>query len=115
MLDIGWQEFILVAFVLLIVVGPKDLPKVLRTITSFIRKLKSMASDFHRGVDDLANESEISNLRNQVSTLTDNKLISSEMDEFKDLQNPDKLDVKSLKEDINNIKNISLSKNNKDT
>ena len=91
MLDIGWQEFILVAFVLLIVVGPKDLPKVLRTITSFIRKLKSMASDFHRGVDDLANESEISNLRNQVSTLTDNKLISSEMDEFKDLQNPDKL------------------------
>jgi hypothetical protein len=74
-----------------------------------------MASDFHRGVDDLANESEISNLRNQVSTLTDNKLISSEMDEFKDLQNPDKLDVKSLKEDINNIKNISLSKNNKDT
>lgn len=115
MLDIGWQEFLLVAFVLLIVVGPKDLPKVLRTITSFIRKLKSMASDFHRGVDDLANESEISNLRNQVSTLTDNKLISSEMDEFKDLQNSDKLDVKSLKEDISNIKNISLSKNNKDT
>ena len=115
MLDIGWQGFILVAFVLLIVVGPKDLPKVLRTITSFIRKLKSMASDFHRGVDDLANESEISNLRNQVSTLTDNKLISSEMDEFKDLQNSDKLDVKSLKEDISNIKNISLSKNNKDT
>lgn len=115
MLDIGWQEFLLVAFVLLIVVGPKDLPKVLRTITSFIRKLKSMASDFHRGVDDLANESEISNLRNQVSTLTDNKLISSEMDEFKDLQNSDKLDVKSLKEDISNIKDISLSKNNKDT
>ena len=115
MLDIGWQEFLLVAFILLIVVGPKDLPKVLRTITSFIRKLKSMASDFHRGVDDLANESEISNLRNQVSTLTDNKLISSEMDEFKDLQNPDKLDVKSLKEDIGNIKDISLSKNNKDT
>ncbi|MDB9772225.1 Sec-independent protein translocase protein TatB [Alphaproteobacteria bacterium] len=115
MLDIGWQEFILVAFVLLIVVGPKDLPKVLRTITSFIRKLKSMASDFHRGVDDLANESEISNLRNQVSTLTDNKLISSEMDKFKDLQNSDKLDVKSLKEDISNIKDISLSKNNKDT
>lgn len=115
MLDIGWQEFILVAFVLLIVVGPKDLPKVLRTITSFIRKLKSMASDFHRGVDDLANESEISNLRNQVSTLTDNKLISSEMDEFKDMQNSDKLDVKSLKEDISNIKDISLSKNNKDT
>jgi hypothetical protein len=50
-----------------------------------------------------------------VSTLTDKKLIRSEMDEFKDLQNSDKLDVKSLKEDISNIKDISLSKNNKDT
>ena len=46
-----------------IVVGPKDLPKVLRSITSFIRKLKIMASQFHSGIDDLANEAEISDLR----------------------------------------------------
>ena len=39
MLDLGFQEFILIAFVLLIVVGPKDLPKVLRSITGFVRKI----------------------------------------------------------------------------
>ena len=60
MLDIGFPEFLLISFVLLIVVGPKDLPKVLRSITSFIRKIKSMASQFHSGIDDLANEAEIS-------------------------------------------------------
>ena len=66
MLDIGWQEFTLVAFILLIIVGPKDLPKVLRSITSFIRKIKSMASQFHSGIDDLANEAEISDLRKEM-------------------------------------------------
>ena len=40
MLDIGWQEFILVGFVLLIVVGPKDLPRVLKTIVNSVRKDK---------------------------------------------------------------------------
>ena len=38
MLDIGFPEFLLISFVLLIVVGPKDLPKVLRSVSSFIRK-----------------------------------------------------------------------------
>ena len=66
MLDIGFPEFLLISFVLLIVVGPKDLPKVLRSITSFLRKIKSMASQFHSGIDDLANEAEISDLRNQI-------------------------------------------------
>ena len=40
MLDIGWQEFTLVAFILLIIVGPKDLPKVLKSIFKFIDKIK---------------------------------------------------------------------------
>ena len=51
MLDIGFPEFLLISFVLLIVVGPKDLPKVLRSIKSFITKIKSMASQFHSGID----------------------------------------------------------------
>ena len=71
MLDIGFPEFLLISFVLLIVVGPKDLPKVLRSISSFVRKIKSMATQFHSGIDDLANEAEISDLRNQVQNLDD--------------------------------------------
>ena len=69
MLDIGFPEFLLISFVLLIVVGPKDLPKVLRSIKSFISKIKSMASQFHSGIDDLANEAEISDLRKEVNKI----------------------------------------------
>ena len=115
MLDLGFQEFILIAFVLLIVVGPKDLPKVLRSITGLVRKIKSMASDFHSGIDDLANEAEISDLRKEVSNINDKKLISAEIEDLKGFQNIDDLDMGSLKKDVNEIKNINLSDSKRKT
>ena len=108
MLDIGFPEFLLISFVLLIVVGPKDLPKVLRSITTFVRKTKSMASQFHSGIDDLANESEISDLRKEVSKIENNSIIDNEISNIKNLQND--INVKSLKEDVNNIKNSENKK-----
>ena len=103
MLDIGFPEFLLISFVLLIVVGPKDLPKVLRSITTFIRKIKTMASQFHSGIDDLANESEISDLRKEVSKIKNNPILDSEINEIKDFKN--EINVKSLKDNVNEIKN----------
>ena len=108
MLDIGFPEFLLISFVLLIVVGPKDLPKVLRSITTFIRKIKLMASQFHSGIDDLANESEISDLRKEVSKIDDNSIIDSELNDIKNLKN--EINVNSLKEDVNDIRNSENKK-----
>jgi len=108
MLDIGFPEFLLISFVLLIVVGPKDLPNVLRSITTFIRKIKTMASQFHSGIDDLANESEISDLRKEVSKIEDNSIIETEMNDIKALKND--INVKSLKKDVNDIKNSQNKK-----
>ena len=48
MFDFGWQEFLVIAFVLVLVVGPKDLPKVLKTVTKYIRNMRQMASEFHK-------------------------------------------------------------------
>ncbi len=110
MLDIGFPEFLLISFVLLIVVGPKDLPKVLRSISSFVRKIKSMATQFHSGIDDLANEAEISDLRNQVQKLDDKSIMNSEIDELKSFE--DDLNINSLKKDINEIKNSNNKKKN---
>lgn len=105
MLDIGFPEFLLISFVLLIVVGPKDLPKVLRSITSFIRKIKSMASQFHSGIDDLANEAEISDLRKEVNKIDKKSLIEDHVGEIKDIDND--LNIKSIKNDVDNIKNAN--------
>lgn len=105
MLDIGFPEFLLISFVLLIVVGPRDLPKVLRSVSSFIKKIKSMASQFHSGIDDLANEAEISDLRNQVKKLDDRSIMDSEIQDLKNFE--DDLDINSIKKDVNEIKNSS--------
>ena len=111
MLDIGFPEFLLISFVLLIVVGPKDLPKVLRSITSFIRKIKSMASQFHSGIDDLANEAEISDLRKEVNKIDKKSLIDDHVGEIKELE--DDVNIKSIKNDVDNIKNTNSAKTNK--
>ena len=113
MLDIGFPEFLLISFVLLIVVGPKDLPKVLRSITSFLRKIKSMASQFHSGIDDLANEAEISDLRKEVNEIDKNSLIEDHVGEIKELE--DDVNIKSIKNDVDDIKNANNEKIDKNS
>ena len=46
MLDVGWTEILVIAIVLIIVVGPKDLPQMLRTFGRIVTKMRGMASDF---------------------------------------------------------------------
>ena len=111
MLDIGFPEFLLISFVLLIVVGPKDLPKVLRSITSFVRKIKSMASQFHSGIDDLANEAEISDLRKEVNKIDKKSLIDDHLGEIKELE--DDVDIKSIKNDVDDMKIANNAKKDK--
>jgi len=108
MLDIGFPEFLLISFVLLIVVGPKDLPKVLRSITLFIKKIKTMASQFHSGIDDLANEAEISDLRKEVNKIDKKSLIDDHVGEIREVE--DDINIKSIKNDVNNIKNVHMKK-----
>ena len=67
MLDIGGWEFLIVAFVLLMVVGPKELPKMLRGFTRAMRQVRSMASEFTRGMEDLATDSELGDLKNTIA------------------------------------------------
>ena len=94
MLDIGWQEFTLVAFILLIIVGPKDLPKVLKSIFKFIDKIKNYAYDFKSSVNDMNDELELSELRNDVLEIKKNntlvetkKTIVEAENEFNNLKN----------------------------
>lgn len=58
MLDIGAMELFVVAVLALVVVGPKELPKLLRTVGGFVRKMREMAAEFRAGVEDLAAEVE---------------------------------------------------------
>ncbi|MBI4185201.1 MAG: twin-arginine translocase subunit TatB [Proteobacteria bacterium] len=66
MFDVAWSEMAVVALVAIIVLGPKELPRVLRTVGQGVRKLQDMARDFQRSLDDMAREAEIEELEREV-------------------------------------------------
>ncbi len=60
---------LLLAVLTVLVVGPKDLPKVMRGIGNFIRKIRGMAGDFMDGVDDLARENDLEEVTRQIKNV----------------------------------------------
>ena len=69
MFDIAWTEMLMLAVLTVLVVGPKDLPKVMRGIGNFIRKIRGMAGDFMDGVDDLARENDLADVTKQLKNI----------------------------------------------
>lgn len=67
MFDIGWQELFIVAVIGLLVIGPKELPRTLKTITGALRKVRSMASDFQSGIDDVVREADLEDIKKSVT------------------------------------------------
>lgn len=66
MLEIGWSELLVIAIVLIVVVGPKDLPRMLRTFGRFSKQMRSMAGDFRRQFDDALREAELDDVRSTI-------------------------------------------------
>lgn len=71
MLDVGWQELFLIAVITIIVVGPKEIPRVLRAVTVWIRKVKDMAREFQSSIDDIAREAELDDIKKQLAEAQD--------------------------------------------
>ncbi len=63
---IGMPELLIIGMVALIVVGPKDLPKLLKTIGKYIGKIKSMASEFQTHIDDAIKETGVADIKNDL-------------------------------------------------
>jgi sec-independent protein translocase protein TatB len=71
MFDIAWSELGVIAVVALVVIGPKDLPKVLRTVGQWTSKARAMAREFQSGIDDMVREAELDELRKAAKQVSD--------------------------------------------
>ena len=71
---LGTAELIVIAVVALIVVGPKDLPVLLRKLGRFMGKVRAMATDFRASFDEMARQSELDDLRKEVEALRTGQL-----------------------------------------
>ena len=70
MFDIGWGELVLIGLVALIVVGPKELPTVLRTAGQWMGRVKRMASEFQGQFQEALREAEVTDLKQHADDLT---------------------------------------------
>jgi len=65
----GFAEIIVLALLAIIVVGPKDLPKLMRTLGGFMAKVRAMGQEFKDAFDDMDAEDEIAQMRKEIEEL----------------------------------------------
>jgi sec-independent protein translocase protein TatB len=83
MFDIGWSELLVIAAVALIVIGPKELPGVLRSVGHWMGKIRRMASDFQGQFNEAMREAEMSDLKKHADDLNQNvKSLTSDLDPY---------------------------------
>jgi sec-independent protein translocase protein TatB len=71
MFDIGWSEFVVIGVVALIVIGPKELPSVLRALGHWTTKIRRMAGEFQSQFQEAMREAEMADLKKSVDELSD--------------------------------------------
>lgn len=69
MFDFAWTEIVLIGVVALIAIGPKDMPVALKTLAGLIKKARRMAAEFQSHVDEMVKDTELADVRNQISEL----------------------------------------------
>jgi len=112
MFDIGAFELLIVAVLALVVVGPKELPRMLRTVMQVVRKVKAMSREFTSGLDDLAKEVDINEM-----------VKDADLDPFKDLRDeeglkpgmtPDEITKKILSNQSKKVSRVATVKTEAD-
>ena len=90
MLSFGWSEIALVVIVVVIVVGPKELPNLIKNLGNFSKSLKKASRQFKRSLNELSEEGDLKDIKKSFS-------------DFKDIKN--NLDpTKNIKEELSSIK-----------
>ena len=77
MIDLSWTHILIVLVVALVVVGPKDLPRLMRMIGQWIGKARAMADQFKKSFDEMARQSELDELRAEIEALRGERPLAS--------------------------------------
>ena len=103
MFSFGWSEIILTLVVIIIVVGPKEIPNLLRQLGSFSKSIKKITREFKKSLNDIAQESDlkevkksISEIKNIKKDLDPTKEINKELDSIKDTASVFEKEIKDL-------------------
>ncbi len=76
MLDLGWPELFIIMLVALLIVGPRELPGLVRTAASWLRKTKRSINNFQNSIEEIAREVELENVKKDAEELLNNEVSS---------------------------------------
>ena len=105
MFSFGWGEILLILVVVIIVVGPKDIPKFLRQIGNLSKSIKKISREFKSSLNKIAEETDLNDVKNSITEVTD---LKKELDIKSNLKN----EIKTIKETISSVEE-DFSKINK--
>lgn len=90
MLDIGGWEFLLIAILGIMIIGPKELPGAIRTVSMFVRRARGLARDFQSGLEEVARDAELDTLTDDIKGIAGSEDgIGNFRDELQDAVDPD--------------------------
>jgi len=105
MFSFGWGEILLILIVVIIVVGPKDIPKLLRQIGNLSKSIKKISREFKSSLNQIAEETDLKDVKDSISEVTN---LNKELDIKSNLKN----EIKTIKETISSVEE-DFSKINK--
>ena len=107
MFSFGWGEILLILVVVIIVVGPKDIPKFLRQIGNLSKSIKKISREFKSSLNQIVEETDLKDVKNSITEVTD---LNKDLDIKSNLKN----EIKTIKETISSVEedvsNINKSK-----
>ncbi len=95
----SWSHILILLVVALVVVGPKDLPRLMRTAGQWAGKARGMANEFRRSFDEMARQTELDELRKEIESLrTERPLANVESEYHSSILPPDQRSVSAAAE-----------------
>ncbi|MFL2771478.1 MAG: Sec-independent protein translocase protein TatB [Rhodospirillaceae bacterium] len=107
MFDLGWWEFAIVGVIMILVLGPKELPHAMRSIARFMRKARRLASEFQGHMDDLIREADLDDVKKTVRSIQNqnvNTLITDAVDPSGELKKEIDGTIADAKREMGDIK-----------
>ena len=105
MFSFGWGEILIIFVVVIIVVGPKDIPKFLRQIGNLSKSIKKISREFKSSLNQIAEETDLKDVKNSITEVTN---LNKELNIKSNLKN----EIKTIKETISSVEE-DFSKINK--
>lgn len=104
MLEVGWSELLVIAIILIVVVGPKDLPGMMRTFGRMMGRVRTMANEFRGQFDEAMREAELDEVRKGLGEVNKYNPASS----LRDAMNPIRQLGQDIKSDLQKASDISV-------